>query len=70
MSELFLLVLDAGVFFIGCTIIFLVGFVIDARSQARRAAAPPAEAVGSSAMVRTTRLGDSEALEQSPAAAA
>lgn len=69
MSELFLIVLDAGVFFIGCTIIFVVGFVIDARSQARRAAAPPAEA-GSPAMVRATRLGDSETLEQSSAAAA
>jgi hypothetical protein len=61
MSELLRIVLETGLFFILCTVIFLIGFVIDARAQARRAAGARAEAAGA---------GDSENLERAPAAAA
>jgi hypothetical protein len=61
MSELLLIVLETGLFFIFCTVVFLIGFVIDARAQARRAAGARAKAAGA---------GDREDLEQAPAAAA
>jgi len=38
MSELLRIVLDTGLFFVGCTVVFVAGVMVDGTVQARRAA--------------------------------
>ncbi|HLZ82086.1 MAG TPA: hypothetical protein VKQ54_00875 [Caulobacteraceae bacterium] len=38
MSELLRIVLDTGLFFVGCTVVFVTGVVVDLTAQARPAA--------------------------------
>jgi len=61
MNELLRIVIDAGLFFAACTAIFLIGFIVDERLQARRAA-------GVRAMRTSGREG--EAAEPAPVASA
>jgi hypothetical protein len=61
MNELLRIAIDAGLFFAACTAIFLLGFIVDERLQARR-----------SAGVRTMRTScrEGEAAKPAPAASA
>lgn len=38
MSELLRIVLDTGLFFVGCTVVFVIGVMVDGTAQARQAA--------------------------------
>ena len=59
MNDVLRIAMDAGLFFAACTAIFLVGFIVDERLQARRAAG-----------VRAMRTSGREGQPAKPASAA
>jgi membrane-anchored protein YejM (alkaline phosphatase superfamily) len=66
MSDLLRIVLDTGLFFVSCTVIFVVGFMVDAWVHSRRRATAR-EAGGRSSVRRTS---EGEPLGRAPTATA
>jgi hypothetical protein len=46
MKEVLWIALNIGLFFVACTVVFLVGFVVDVRAQAGRVTGVRREAAG------------------------
>lgn len=70
MGDLLRIVADAGLFFVSCTVLFLIGFVLDSWMQARRLVRLGAPAADTDTAHRTVRSGGAEGESLKPARAA